>query len=204
MKKLIKNQVSGTSDQKLQLERIEDNTSLSPSSSNFMRQVMEGFIDGILILTETGRVLYANQCARELCLQLMQDFSNSVKVPQQVWRICQRLIESRELFPSHAFILEDTIITLNAQIRIRARWLECAGMNEPCLAVTLEDRRQSIWNTVMSDARKFGLTEREAEVWFLRRSQRTYRSIATELHIAIDTVKKHIKSIHAKRDAFID
>ena len=52
----------------------------------------------------------------------------------------------------------------------------------------------------MAEAQKYNLTERETQVWVLKRAGYTYKVIAAKLHIAEDTVKKHIKSIHAKRD----
>jgi DNA-binding CsgD family transcriptional regulator len=164
--------------------------------------VMEGFIDGILILTEQGKVVYANHCARQLCRQLMQDFSHTGIVPQQIWHICQMLTESRSLFSEHFVILEDEICTSSTVIRLRVRWIKLSSVDQPCVSVTLEDRSQSLKNAAMAEARKYGLTAREAEVWLLRRCNCTYKAIAAELHIAIDTVKKHIKSINAKREAF--
>jgi DNA-binding CsgD family transcriptional regulator len=43
----------------------------------------------------------------------------------------------------------------------------------------------------------------EAEVWLLRRRHYTLKEIATELSISINTVKKHLKNIHAKREAVL-
>jgi DNA-binding CsgD family transcriptional regulator len=180
-----------------------------PKPSTFVREVMEGFIDGILILTEQGEVLYANNCAQNLCKKLGH-FSGQPhlekpilsQVPAPIWRICEALIDGRETFPDYLLDLEDEVVIGQTHLRIRARWMTLPDRSQPCLAVTLEDRQQSLINTVMAEARKYGLTSREAEVWLLRRANHTYKAIASELHIALDTVKKHVKSINAKREAF--
>jgi DNA-binding CsgD family transcriptional regulator len=65
----------------------------------------------------------------------------------------------------------------------------------------LEDQHQVNKVRAIAEARKYGLTDREAQVWLLKRTGHSYKSIAAQLYIAEDTVKKHIKSIHAKRDA---
>jgi DNA-binding CsgD family transcriptional regulator len=166
----------------------------------FAQEVMEGWLDGVLVLTQQGVIVYSNFCARRICQQLAQP-AHADKIPAQVWRVCEALIDSQTVFPDRQVVLDDDITTETLHIRIRARWLERPDRHPPYLLVTLEDRFQSLQNVATSEARKYNLTPRESEVWLLRRANRTYKSIAAELHIAIDTVKKHIKSIHAKRDA---
>jgi DNA-binding CsgD family transcriptional regulator len=98
--------------------------------------------------------------------------------------------------------IEDEIKTdESGAIRIRAWWLESSLMDQPHLFVTLENQHQSAEDRARVEARRYRLTDRETQVWSLRRAGYSYKAIAAELHIAEDTVKKHIKSIHAKRDA---
>ncbi len=84
------------------------------------------------------------------------------------------------------------------KLRIRAQWLQQDG-NGDNLIVTLEDCNESSQNIAIADAKKYGLTEREAEVWLLRRANLTYKEIAQQLYITINTVKKHLKNIYAKQ-----
>jgi DNA-binding CsgD family transcriptional regulator len=174
------------------------------SFPSLLRGVLESLMDGILILTDRGRLVDANSDALRLCRHLMPNATVSSEIPQQIWHICEALIESRELFPGRSITIEDEIIVGKSDvIRIRARWIELDNSDRPHVLVMLEDRHQSLKNIAIAEARKYGLTSREAEVWLLRRANRTYKAIAAELHIAIDTVKKHLKSIHAKREAFL-
>lgn len=170
--------------------------------TTFVQQVVEKLVDGVLILTESGEVVYANSHAQMLCQTLSTEDSADTPVPPQIWRICEALIDSKLEFPEHQLILEDEIVTPQANIRVRARWLDLPGLERACITVTLEDRFQSIKNLAMAEAQKYNLTPREAEVWLLKRANHTYKAIASELHIAIDTVRKHVKSIYAKREAF--
>ncbi len=67
------------------------------------------------------------------------------------------------------------------------------------IVVTLEDCNSSSQNIAIADAKKYGLTKREAEVWLLRYANLPYKEIAQHLYITINTVKKHIKNIYAKQ-----
>jgi len=178
--------------------------SYSTSKFSVLRGVLEGLIDGILILSEQGTLIEANNHALNLCHQLMQNASSTSEIPQQIWSICQELIKSRNVFPGQRLVLEDEIsLGEITAIRIRARWIELKEINRPYLLVVLEDRCESLNNVASTEAHKYGLTKREAQIWLLRRTNQTYKAIAAELHIAIDTVKKHIKNINVKREAVL-
>jgi DNA-binding CsgD family transcriptional regulator len=167
-----------------------------------LQAVTEGLVDGILILTPSGTPIYCNSHAQRLCQQLLPAKSSTQTVPIQIWRICEALIESRVLFPEQPIVLEDEIGDRKfPTVRVRVQWIDLNDSHEPCLLVMLEDRRQSLYSLAITESKKYGLTCRESEVWFRQRSNYTYEEIATELHITINTVKKHIKSIRAKRDS---
>ncbi|NJL19863.1 MAG: helix-turn-helix transcriptional regulator [Leptolyngbyaceae cyanobacterium SM1_3_5] len=166
------------------------------SKQTLLYGVLEGMMDGILVITAQGRLKYANQSAQEICQLLTTSRSN---LPSQIWRICVALLETQQLFPEQIFILEDEIHAEQAHnLRVRVRRIECEG-NEVCLLVTIENRDRNNQSAALAEARRYGLTSRETEVWLLRRTSLSYKAIAAKLHIAIDTVKKHIKNIHVKQ-----
>ena len=179
----------------------------SNRSAVLLRGVIESLMDGVLILTEQGKLVNANSNALKICHQLMENWSTTMAIPQQIWNICRALVDSRDVFPEHTVTIEDEInisktTSKQEMIRLRARWVTLDEVDRPYLLVILEDRSRSLKDLAMLEARKYGLTEREKRVWELRRANRTYKAIAAELFITVDTVKKHLKSIHAKRDAF--
>jgi DNA-binding CsgD family transcriptional regulator len=162
-----------------------------------LQAVIESFVDGILILTTQGELLQANECARQICRQTMRGRSSIGTIPEEIWRVCKSLIESRELFPEDQIVIESEMETdKGVKLRIRARWL---GLDAKERNVMLEDRNQTHQSLAFFDAKKYGLTDREAEVWLLRQANLSYREIAERLYITINTVKKHLKNIYAKQ-----
>lgn len=173
--------------------------------SYFLQGVLEGFIDGILILTDEGELVHANQSARQICDRINQGVLQNNLVPQQIWKICYALIESNELFPHQKTILESDISNGQSNnFRVRVRWLKLEQIERRCLLVTLEDKYQSLQTMVHNDVRQYNLTPREAEVWLLYRKNYSYQEIADKLYITLNTVKKHMKNIHAKRKAICE
>lgn len=165
-----------------------------------MLQVVLESLDGILILTASGAWVDANRAAEQICRRLRPCSTSEKVVPSEIWQVCQCLIESRELFPEQNFILFDEIVTGSAcTIRVRVRWIELAEFASSCLLVTLEDYQQSIQQAAIAEAHRYGLTPSETKVWSLYRADYSYKQIAATLYITANTVKKHMKSIHAKR-----
>ncbi|HEY9631259.1 MAG TPA: helix-turn-helix transcriptional regulator [Coleofasciculaceae cyanobacterium] len=174
------------------IQRLDNNLTL-------LQGVVEGLPDGIMILSDRGELTYDNSCARQICQNLLSA-SASEHVPQQVWRCCQALMDSRRQF-EQTIVIEDEIQTEEGTtIRIRVRWLN-PQVEHPAFLVTLEDQQRSAQYRAYAEAQRYSLTERETEVWVLKRIGLTYKAIAAKLYIAEDTVKKHIKNIHARRDA---
>jgi DNA-binding CsgD family transcriptional regulator len=177
-----------------------------PESQVYLLQaVIESFVDGILIITPQGELLHANECARQICRQLTRGrISLDVAVPEDIWRVCQSLMDSRELFPTERIVIESEVETdRSVKLRIRARWLSLENSEQNFVLVILEDRNQTNESMALSDAQKYGLTDREAEVWLLRQTNLSYKEIAQRLYITINTVKKHLKNIYAKQQEIL-
>jgi DNA-binding CsgD family transcriptional regulator len=182
-------------------ESVKNNEQLQAVSQVYLLQaVIESFVDGILILKSGGELLHTNECARQMCRQLGLDGELEDKIPVEIWQVCESLIESRKLFPLERIFMEVEVKKSKAvKLRIRARWLHSDGSQEDYIIVTLENCHESSQHIAIADAAKYGLTEREAEVWLLRRANLTYKEIAENLYITINTVKKHLKNIYAKQ-----
>ena len=184
------------------ISTLEKQNSQAGQPDNILLQgVIESFFDGILILTEQGELVHVNDLARQICDQLTQDKPQQNSVPKEIWRVCQALIESRSSYHNQPVIIESEITTDKlTRLRIRTQWLKLSAIKHPCLLVILEDRYQSVQNLAIAEVDKYGLTPRESEVWLLRRRQYALKEIATELSISLNTVKKHLKNIHAQRE----
>jgi DNA-binding CsgD family transcriptional regulator len=184
------------------LER--QNPQLKQPDNILLQGVIESFFDGILVLTEQGELVQANDLARKICEQITQGKPQRTPVPEEIWRVCHALIESRSFYHNQPVIIEAEITTDKLTwLWIRTRWLKLSAIKHPCLLVILEDRHQSVQNLAIAEVDKYGLTPREAEVWLLRRRQYAFKEIAIELSISLNTVKKHLKNIHAKRETVL-
>jgi DNA-binding CsgD family transcriptional regulator len=177
---------------------------IQPSFSQvqLLQAVIEGFMDGILIVNPKGQILKANSRAHELC----QHLSISGQMPSPIWQVCEALIESQRLFPGQRIVPEAEAVIGDVNLRIRVRWLnqnledqENLSQEFSCLIVTLEDRQQTLHNLAIAATQKYDLTTREAEIWQMRLQGHSYQAIASELYITQNTVKKHVKNILAKR-----
>jgi len=173
--------------------------------SEFFQAVLEGLVDGVLVLSDRGQFVHANQKASLLCQKLSPKTDISQSVPAEVWRVCQALLESRELFPDRTVEIESDVTAKDSatQLRLRVRWFQLIESDPSYLLVTMEDCEQSFRNQAIAEGSKYGLTPREAEVWSYRRARLSYKEIAAKLYISENTVKKHVKNINAKRQAVL-
>jgi DNA-binding CsgD family transcriptional regulator len=171
------------------------------SQVQLLQAVIEGFMDGIMIVSTQGEILEANGRARQICQQLA---SNRQSLPAEIWQVCEALISSQGLYPGQR-VIPEAVIEGAVNLRIRVRWLNQPGDAEtpfqgfPGMIVTLEDRQQTIHNLAIADTQKYDLTPREAEIWQMRLEGQSYQAIASQLYITQNTVKKHVKNILAKR-----
>lgn len=172
---------------------------------SLLSSVLEGFHDGVLILNQEGHCLHSNQEGQTLCRQLDATAASKGEVPVSLWAICQHLIEGRELFPQQALVLTQDISSAGGiRIRAKVQWLEFPSTPETCLLVMLENLTQSAQTTALLESVQYNLTPREKDVWLLRRANHSYEEIASKLYIAVNTVKRHLKSIHAKRKVVLE
>ncbi|MGB3135452.1 MAG: helix-turn-helix transcriptional regulator, partial [Nodosilinea sp.] len=85
------------------------------------------------------------------------------------------------------------------QIRARVQWLDFPAAPSSYLLVSLENKTRSAHSSALLEAVQYSLTPREQAVWVLRRANCSYEDIAKELYITVNTVKRHLKNIYAKR-----
>jgi len=200
---------SPTTKSEIRATKKQEKLSPNGSKNDFLREnlkdidedLIEDFFGGVLIFTEKKQLIYSNDGAQKILHQLQQESATSL-VPDEILHICHSLVQSRHLFPDQSWLIEFNIFTSKAiTLHIRSRWVNVSILDPPCLVLTLEDRRQPLVNLVLEEAERYGLTPREKEVWTLQHNGYTYKQIAAELGITPNTVKKHMRSIHAKRRA---
>lgn len=183
-------------------KEIHSQNSKQPS---WLQAIIEGLVDGVLVLTHQGYWVYANECGRQICHQLSPEQSQNNYVPSAIWRVCKLLIDRLDPFAEQEMVINNEIkLTNSVSFRIRVRWLVLEESACPYLLVTIEDQHQARKMQAMTDAQKYRLTRREAEVWSLHQSKLSYKEIADKLYITLNTVKKHIKNIYAKQQSSLE
>ena len=161
--------------------------------------LLEEFIGGVLVFNDQQNLIYASESACRVLGQLQSEDSPDA-IPEEIWHICTSLMQSRRLFPNQNWLIEFDIFTSAATtLHICSRWLNLDVVDHPYLLLTIEDRQQAVLNLIIEEAERYGLTPREKEVWLLQQSNCTYKQIAAELGITPNTVKKHMRSIYAKK-----
>ena len=177
---------------------------LTSTQCSLENSFLDGWIDGILILTTTGQCIHSNSLGKSLCDRIAQDYPSTDLIPQEIWATCQILINSRPGPSKHPIVAESELKLRQSHdyVRIRARWFNDASTADPRILVILENQTQSRQTLAITETIKYKLSPREADVWRLHRIGYTYQEIAAELHIALNTVKKHMKNAYAKQQLF--
>jgi len=174
-------------------------------SNTLPKFAIEELIDGILILSNQRELIYVNESARRVLRQFHSDPSQAHWIPKEIWYVCQSLIHSRSLFPKQHWLIESEIFTDDSTaLHVRVKWLKLEAIAQPYLLITLDDRHQAMRTIAVEEAQQYGLTAREKDVWLLHRAGYTYKQIAVELNITPNTVKKHMRSIHAKQKEIVE
>ena len=183
---------------------------LAPSSSNgkssrpieaLIADILENIAHGVMLINTQGRQIYANAYAHGINQQLIATESESEGVAAVIWNACLAFVEICDRPQTPALMREAILQTPScACLMIRVKWLSLSSLAEPLLLVMLEDQRHTAQQTAQVEAKCYRLTPRETEVWLLRSQGLRYQQIAKKLYIGVNTVKRHLKSIYAKRE----
>ncbi|MEO0869448.1 MAG: LuxR C-terminal-related transcriptional regulator [Cyanobacteria bacterium J06642_11] len=172
---------------------------VSPPVKSLTNVLLDNWIDGLVVLTQQGEWLHSNKIGRQICDRIVQECAYDEQLPREIWQTCQILFQKR---CRHSPVIAESELVLPCShelIRIRARWLTQGYQGDPHILIILENQTQSKQNLAISEAIRYQFSPREADVWRLHRIGYTYQEIAEALHIAHNTVKKHMKNSYAKQ-----
>lgn len=170
-----------------------------------VQEALAKLTDGILIITEERKVIFANECAGRILRQINQDRGITEAIPKEISFLCNSLAEIRRQFPGQHWMVTNKIcISSSVTFNVHARYMKLDTIGKYCFVMVLKDQYQLVKNIAIEEAKKFGLTDRETEIWLLQRANYTYKQIASELFIAPNTVKKHMQNIHLKQKGSSD
>ncbi|MEM9265844.1 MAG: helix-turn-helix transcriptional regulator [Cyanobacteria bacterium P01_F01_bin.13] len=171
--------------------------------SSLLQTALDNLVDGLLIVGASGRILQANAMAARVCHSLTPSDAPVLgisQVPEALWTVCQPIFKNiASGIETHLGLEMDIADAQQHPIRVRIQPLNLKVQQEDCLMLILEDRQQARRRRAIADGKRYGLTPREVDVWELRLWEQSYETIANTLFITENTVKKHVKSILAKR-----
>ncbi|MEA5463414.1 helix-turn-helix transcriptional regulator [Leptothoe sp. PORK10 BA2] len=171
--------------------------------NSLLATALDHLVDGLLIVSASGRILKANTMAVHVCHGLVSSNHASCElsqVPKALWTLCQPIFKNMTSgIETHLGLEMDIVDAQQQPIRVRIQPLNLKAYQEHCLMLILEDRQQAHRRRAVADGKRYGLTPREVKVWELRLQNQSYEAIASKLYITENTVKKHVKSILAKR-----
>lgn len=175
--------------------------------SSLLSVLVDALPKGLIVLSIDQAIVYWNQNARRLCQKLSASQRYWTLLPTMIAELCQEVAASGM---THEPLLLDYQTPERAAFRLTASWLPKGsnGESSPLMSqqayilVTVEDRDEVLQQDIQVEQKKFQLTNREAEVWLLLRQEYSYQAIAKTLHISLNTVKTHIRNIHAKRHPY--
>lgn len=167
---------------------------------------------GLVLLDDNGHLLQSSPKARKVCDSLNRDISETqhgcvhkedeANLPSQIQVLYKALLESQSVFADKRIQLNDDIFLEDSiRIHLNAKWIQLGMEASNHVLITIEDLTETSHQRALSDSYQYHLTPREMEVWELYLQGLTYRQISEKLFIAINTVKKHMKSIYGKRRA---
>ena len=156
----------------------------------------------LLILSEDASVLYASANLPSFVSNCAEKLAYVAQLSRELRFIYQIAQQCRRHFTQQSWAMEIDILSKAARsLRIRSRWIKLAENQQSCLLIAIENQQQMLQEMLLDEVQNWGLTPREQEVWLLYQDGQTYNDIADQLVVSKNTIKKHMRSIHAKRRA---
>jgi hypothetical protein len=182
----------------------ESELTLELGFKSFGKQILEEIdligIDGVAIFDHQLKLVYSNNLGHLILEQLSQFSSLDKGIPEEIQSICKWMHECRICFHQQKWVMSFKIVITPLKLfQVHAKWIKIKTAPEDFLLLRMEDQNQFFRDAAIEEAKRYGFTIREQEVWLLHRQGYTYKEIAQKLDITPNTVKKHMKSILSKQ-----
>ena len=175
----------------------------SKLNHSFLESFLESFSDGVLILSFDGELLHANNSLYKITQGYASLLAQTTLLNEELIHLQRLIVENQACYQqSPGFVAADVKLTRVTILKLRARQFQVATFPQPLLWFSIEDQQASLTAQALVEAGKYGLSDRESEVWRLRKANCTYLEIAGLLFISINTVKKHLGNINAKIERY--
>ena len=175
----------------------------SKLNHSFLESFLESFSDGVIILSLDGELLHANNSIYKIIETYASLLTQTTLLNEEFAHLLRLIVDNPECYQqAPGFISSDVKLSRVSILRIRARQFQVGAYPSPLLWFSIEDQQASLSAQALVEAEKYKLSDREVEVWRLRKAHCTYLEIAGLLFISINTVKKHLSHITSKIELY--
>lgn len=186
-------------------EEIDSGHRNSSLKDVVLQAINVGRVEGILLFDKDANLVYGNDMGDSILDQLCHEEEQGKRIPEEIQAICKWMNESRQSFKRQNWLMNFKVVIAPLKLfTIHARWIKGKTASDDFLLLRMEDQNQFIRDLALEEARSYGLTDREQEVWLLHKQNFTYKEIAKTLGITPNTVKKHMRSIMTKQRTLED
>jgi PAS domain-containing protein len=162
-----------------------------------LQTMLEAMPQGVMLFSQVSELIYCNAKAEELCERLREPDESLEGLPVALVELCQRFLQEEGVIDR--FLVMEYRENSGGVIRAQVNWMRLSGSPHPCFLMLIEDCQAVLFEEWLLEQKKYDLTDREAEVWFLIRQNYTYQEVSDALEISMNTVKTHVKNVNAKR-----
>ena len=182
---------------------VQFKTTGSKLNHSFLESFLESFSDGVLILSRNGELLHANNSIYSITENYANLLAQTTLLNQEISHLYRLIIENPECYQqAPGFVASEIKLTRSNILKLRARKIQVAAYPQPLIWISIEDQQASLNAQALVETEKYGLSDRESEVWQLRKAHCTYPEIAALLFISINTVKRHLRNITSKIELY--
>jgi DNA-binding CsgD family transcriptional regulator len=167
-------------------------------------EILDSMHLGVMVVSSQLELLYCNLKAKNICRSYLQEAD---ALPIKLMDACKRFMVEADEESSEPLILECYPVP-GRKLLIQISWMQeplrrsrshQLPANQRCMLIVIKDCYEAIMANMKREQKRYGLTEREAQVWMMLDLAFSYQEVADQLGISLNTVKTHVKNINLKR-----
>jgi DNA-binding CsgD family transcriptional regulator len=167
-------------------------------------EILDSMHLGVMVISSQLELLYCNLKAKNICCNYWQE---TKALPVKLLDACKRFMVEADEELSEPLILE-CYPAQGRKLLIQISWMQeplrrslshQPRSNQRCMLVVIKDCYEAIMANMKREQKRYGLTDREAQVWMMLDLAFSYQEVADQLGISLNTVKTHVKNINLKR-----
>jgi DNA-binding CsgD family transcriptional regulator len=164
--------------------------------------------EGVIVISNQLSILYIDQKAKELSQVLPENQTHGDNLTTIISEMAYQFSKKSDM--TSESIVKDYHLSEQHSLRMRTvslltkreHWSN--EIEEPWMIIFIEDPHEHFLSELKIEQEKYGLTDREADVYSLLLQSRSYKDIARELGISLNTVRFHIKNINFKKRSYLE